>query len=463
MTKSRPSSSRPQSGPHRGQGGGKTPANRPANPRRLALLVLDQVFQENRPLDECLERQNGLNDLDPRDRALVRQLLGTTLRRLGQIDAILAQFLQKPPRNPDDVRLRQLLRLGAAQLLFLDIPDHAAVDTSVRLSLESGLGHTKGLVNAVLRRVATTGREMLALQDAARLNTPDWLWQSWGRFYGEDTARAIAAAHLIEPGLDITVRDVGKADDWAPLLEASLLPTGSIRRFGGGMVTELPGFAEGAWWVQDAAAALPARLLGDVRGKLIADLCAAPGGKTAQLAAAGAHVVAVDRSEKRLVRLHANMERLGLQADILQADLTVDDVDALTTKGPFDAILLDAPCSATGTIRRHPDVARLKKPADLANLIAIQRRLLNSACDWVKPGGMVVYCTCSLEPAEGEQQIERLLRDRPDIRRVPITANDMPGLDGLVNTSGDLRCTPGAWPDQGGLDGFFAARLRRAD
>ena len=430
------------------------------HPRRLALSVLDQVLREYRPLDECLERQTDLHQLEPRDRGLVRQLLGTTLRRLGQIDTILMEFLKKPARNNDDLRLRHLLRLGAAQLLFLNIPDHAAVDTAVRLSLESGLGHTKGLVNAVLRRVATTGREMLADQDAARLNTPDWLWQSWSRFYGEPTARLIAESQMIEPGLDITLRDPATADHWAPLLEATILPTGSLRRFGGGMVTELPGFAEGAWWVQDAAAAIPARLLGDVHGKLIADLCAAPGGKTAQLAAAGADVVAVDRSEKRLIRLHANLERLGLSATILNTDLSLEDVTALQNKGPFDAILLDAPCSATGTIRRHPDVAWLKKPADLANLIQIQSKLLNRAFDWVKPGGTVVYCTCSLEPAEGEQQIERLLRDRPTIERMPITPDDVPGLEGLINAHGDLRCTPAAWSDQGSLDGFFAARLR---
>lgn len=428
--------------------------------RMVALAILDQVLRAQRPLDETLERQADFDALAPRDRALVRQLVGTCLRRLGQIDAIIGQFLSRPAKKPDDIRLRHIIRLGAAQLLFLNVPDHAAVDTSVRLAVASGLAHARGVVNAVLRRIASFGPEMLAAQDAPHLNTPAWLWQEWVAAYGPEQARQIAAAHMIEPGLDITLRAPDNSTDWLTPLNAQMLPTGSLRRFDGGLIPELLGFQEGHWWIQDAAAAIPARLFGDVGGLKIADLCAAPGGKTAQLAAAGAHVVAVDRSEKRLERLRSNLKRLDLSAEVLAVDLD-GDVTALLAQGPFDGILLDAPCSATGTIRRHPDVALLKRPEDIASLVAIQARLLRRACDWLKPGGLLIYCTCSLEPAEGEHQIAALLQDRTDMVRIPVPQNQISGLDGLVNGLGDIRCTPALWPDQGGLDGFFAARLRR--
>lgn len=440
------------------------PRHRPSRERpvsrQIAFDILDQVLRGQRPLDEVMDRHDALHALSGRDRALVRQLLGTTLRRLGQIDALIESFLSKPARKPDDIRLRHILRLGAAQLLFLNIPDHAAVDTAVRLCHEVGLGHVKGVVNAVLRRVATLGPDMLTQQDAVQHNTPQWLWQSWHDGYGPDMCRAIASGHSLEPALDLSLRDPSQIGLWAEKLDAIVLPTGSLRRAGGGLVPELPGFDSGDWWVQDAAAALPARLLGDVCGKKIADLCAAPGGKTAQLAAAGAQVVAVDRSEKRLDRLRQNLDRLTLSAHVLAVDLQ-GNVDALLAEGPFDAILLDAPCSATGTIRRHPDVAWLKKPEDVVKLAAIQGELLNRACDWLKPGGVLVYCTCSLEAAEGENQIAQLLAQRNDMCRIPVTEDEIPGIGGLVNAAGDIRCTPAAWAEFGGLDGFFAARLGR--
>src|SRR5512139_515376 len=285
--------------------------------RHAALDMLVACLDKGQPLDDALARHKGFANLDPRDRAFVRLLLATTLRRLGEIEEVLGVLIERPLEGANATG-RQVLRLGAAQLLFLGTPPHAAVDTSVRLVVDAGLPHLKGLANAVLRRVAREGLALLGDRDPARLNTPQWLWQSWSDAYGEETTRAIAAAHLIEAPLDLTPRS--DAEFWAGQLEGDVLPTGTIRREGGGNVTELPGFAEGAWWVQDAAATLPVRLLGDVSGKSVADLCAAPGGKTLQLAAAGAHVTAVDISARRMARVSENLARAGLSAELVTAD-----------------------------------------------------------------------------------------------------------------------------------------------
>ena len=295
--------------------------------------------------------------LDPRDRAFVRLLLATTLRRLGEIDEVLAGMIERPLEGANAAG-RQVLRLGAAQLLFLGTPAHAAVDTSVGLVVEAGLPHLKGLANAVLRRIAREGVTLLGDRDPARLNTPKWLWQSWTEAYGEEATRAIAAAHLIEAPLDLTPRS--DAEFWAGRMEGELLATGTIRRAAGGAITDLPGFAEGAWWVQDAAATLPVRLLGDVAGKRVADLCAAPGGKTLQLCAAGAQVTAVDISARRMARVSENLVRAGFAAQLVTADAS-----KWTPAEKFDAILIDAPCSGTGTLRRHPDIAWLKDKEDV--------------------------------------------------------------------------------------------------
>jgi 16S rRNA (cytosine967-C5)-methyltransferase len=420
--------------------------------RILALELLESVLRRHQPLDEALEQHAGLDRLDTRDRAFVRLLVATVLRRLGQIDGLLMGLLARGAATKGDVL--DILRLGAAQLLFLETPAHAAVDTAVELAVARGQAHAKGMVNAVLRRVAQEGAAVLAAQDAGRLNTPDWLWLAWRTAYGTARTRAIVEAHLAEPPLDISVK--ADAAGWAGRLDARLLPTGSLRRPAGGMISELPGFADGAWWVQDAAAALPARLLGDVAGRRVVDLCAAPGGKTAQLAAAGALVTAVDRSARRLERLTHNLTRLGLAAEAVAADAAAWMPDA-----PADAVLLDAPCTATGTIRRHPDVQRLKTPDEVGRLVGVQRRMLNRALAMVRPGGLVVYCTCSLQPEEGEQQVEAVLAGRTDVERVPVTAGDIGGQAGLLTAAGDVRTTPGDWPELGGLDGFFVARLRR--
>jgi len=421
--------------------------------RRVALDLLVSCLDKGQPLDDALARHQGFAGLDPRDRAFVRLLLATTLRRLGEIDEVLGFLIERPLDGANAAGL-QVLRLGAAQLLFLGTPPHAAVDTSVRLVVDAGLPHLKGLANAVLRRVSRDGAALLGDRDPARLNTPQWLWQSWIESYGEDATRAIAAAHLIEAPLDLTPRS--NAEFWAGRLEGEVLPTGTIRREGGGNVTELPGFAEGAWWVQDAAATLPVRLLGDVAGKRVADLCAAPGGKTLQLAAAGATVTAVDISARRMVRVGENLARAGLSAELVTAD-----AGKWVTDATFDAILLDAPCSGTGTLRRHPDIAWLKDEEDVGRLTLTQDRLLVRAAELLKPGGTLVYAVCSLQEDEGLARVEALLVRDKRLQRVPVQPAELPGIADAITPAGDVRTLPSMWPERHGMDGFYMARLSR--
>jgi 16S rRNA (cytosine967-C5)-methyltransferase len=428
--------------------------------RRIAADILDGVLRRGRPLDEQLDGRGahvGLAQLAERDRALVRRLVASVLRRLGSLRHVVGSFLDRGvPR--DAPRAETALLIGAAQILLLGGPAHAAVDLSVRLvQADRHAARYAGLINAVLRRIAREGATRFAALDLA-LDTPAWLMQRWSEAYGPDTARAIATANAIEPALDLSVKH--DAAEWAGKLRGRVLPTGSVRTLPHGPVPQMPGFDEGAWWVQDAAAALPARLLGNVAGLSVADLCAAPGGKTLQLASAGARVTAIDRSEPRLGRVRDNLQRCRLAAEVVAADA------AEWSGGPFDAVLVDAPCSSTGTIRRHPDIAWLKRAADLTALTALQRRLLERAIGLTRPGGTIVFCTCSLEPEEGEQMIAGLLADHPGVRRSPISPSEINGLDGdLITPAGELRTLPSHWPDPdprfAGLDGFYAARLER--
>jgi 16S rRNA (cytosine967-C5)-methyltransferase len=441
----------------------KAPGKQSADPpglavRRIAADIIDGVLRRRRPLDEQLEGSGahpGLAGLPDRDRALTRALVAVVLRRLGSLRHLLDQLLERG--SPKDApRVETALLIGAAQILFLDVPDHAAVDLAVRLvQADRNSTHFTGLVNAVLRRLTREGATRLAELDATTLDTPRWLLQRWIGAYGEPTARAIAAANANEPALDLTVKS--DAALWAERLGGWILPTGSVRLTAHGNVTGLPGFAEGAWWVQDAAAALPVRLLGDVAGLRVADLCAAPGGKTAQLAAAGAKVTAVDRSPARLARLAENLKRLSLSAELVCADATEWDA------APFDAVLVDAPCSSTGTIRRHPDVPWLKQPADIEKLAGLQRRLIERAEVLTKAGGTLVYCTCSLEGEEGEAIVNGLLAYEQGLRRAPVHAAELYGRSEFVTEQGDLRTLPCHLPDpdprRAGLDGFYAARL----
>jgi 16S rRNA (cytosine967-C5)-methyltransferase len=421
------------------------------NARIVALDLVGAVLRRRRPLDDAIEDSAAVRGLSARDRAFARLLVATVLRRLGQIDALIDRCLNMP-LAPRAAVVHDILRLGVAQLLFLRTPAHAAVATSVDLAQSRSFLSHKGLVNAVLRRLSVEGEQLAQAQDAARLNTPDWLWHSWSRTYGEATARAIAAAHLKEAPLDLTLR--ADADGWCSRLEATLLPTGTLRRSPGGSIALLPGYAEGVWWVQDAAAALPARLFGDIKGAEVVDLCAAPGGKTAQLAAAGAQVTAVDRSPRRLDRLVANFDRLGLPISAVAAD-------ALTWRPdrPIDAVLLDAPCTTTGAIRRHPDVPHLKLPEDVVRLSVVQDNLLWAAIEMLRPGGVLVYCTCSLEPAEGPQRIEALFEAGAPVARRPIAAQEIGVEPEWITKAGDLRTLPCHLAEYNGLDGFYSARL----
>ena len=419
--------------------------------RHVALDLIGAVLNRERPLDEAIDDSPPMAKLSLRDRAFARLLVATVLRRLGQIDALIGDCLANP-LPPRAAQVHDILRLGIAQLLFLHTPPHAAVATSVDLAQNRGFPAHKGLVNAVLRRLSVEGQGRVAAHDAPALNTPSWLWQSWKRHYGEETTRAIATAHLREAPLDLTLRT--NANGWCESLAATPLPTGTLRRAGGGAVSTLPGYAEGAWWVQDAAAALPARLFGDVAGLQVVDLCAAPGGKTAQLADAGAFVTAVDRSTRRLERLIANLKRLSLPAAAVAAD-------AMTWRPehPVDAVLLDAPCSATGAIRRHPDVPHLKRPADIARLATIQDRLLRAAVEMLRPGGTLVYCTCSLEPEEGPQRVEALLRSGAPVARRPVAPSEIDTPAEWLTEDGDLRTLPFHLAEYDGIDGFYGARL----
>lgn len=417
--------------------------------------MLDQVLSRHRPLDEALTLP-ALTALPANDRGLARLLAATALRRHGQIAALESLFLDRP--LPDSAaRARHLLAIGLVQLLFLQQPPHAAVDTVVGAAkAHRATARFAGLINAVLRRAGREGAALLARQDAARLNTPDWLWQRWTAAYGAETAAAIAKAHLEEAPLDLSLQSPADTDLWADRLAAERLPTGGLRRLAGGAVPELPGFEDGAWWVQDAAAALPAPLLGVGPGDRVVDLCAAPGGKTAQLAAAGAEVVAVDRAAARLDRLRENLRRLRLTAETVTADATAWQPDS-----PVDAVLVDAPCSATGTIRRHPDIPHLKRPEDLIGLAKTQATILSNAARMLKPGGRLVFCTCSLEPEEGERIAAAALAGDLPLIPDPIGAGEVGGLAEIVKADGTVRTHPGLSFPFGRLDGFHIARFRR--
>ena len=429
--------------------------------RRIAADVLDGVLHKHRTLDDQLDgaaAHPGLKTLADRDRALMRKLVATILRRLGTLGHLLSRLLDRGIPT-DAPRAQSALLIGAAQILWMDVPDHAAVDLSVRL-VQSDRRAAKyaGLVNAVLRRCAREGPSLVDDVKSEILDIPPWLHKRWIAHYGEATARAMALALAHEPSLDITVKS--DAAQWASRLHGESLPTGTVRTLLQGSVTNLPGFAEGEWWVQDAAAALPARLFGDIKGKTIVDFCAAPGGKTAQLALAGARVIALDRSPGRTARLRDNLARLRLHAEAVVTDAVEWQGDAV---GAIDGVLVDAPCTSTGTIRRHPDVAWLRQEADLAALTTLQKRLLQRAVALLRPGGTLVYCTCSLEPEEGEAAISTLLAAEPSLRRVPVDPSEVGGLAEIINPEGDLRTLPCHMPHSdprlGGLDGFYAARL----
>lgn len=426
--------------------------------RDVAVSALFSVFVEKRAFDDVFNKAAATRHLEPRDRAFARMIAATVLRHHGELRAIIGRFLEKPlPEHQG--RLEQILLAAAAQLVFLQTPPHAAISLAVdQCRTDSSARRFDKLTNAVLRRVSEQGRAMLPGLDAVALNIPAWLMARWEKAYGSDAARALAEASLQEAPLDLTVKSDPQL--WAEKLAGAVVGNGSVRLAGAGRIEELAGYDDGAWWVQDAAAALPVKMLGDISGKDVADLCAAPGGKTAQLAAAGAHVVAVDKSPGRLNRLKENLQRLRLQAETFVADAA-----EFAPGRAFDHILIDAPCTATGTIRRHPDILILKRDEDVAALAALQARVLMRAAQALKPGGTLVYCTCSLEPEEGRDQITRFLAANPDFAHVPVTASATGFDPSWLTADGDLRTLPSHIrdlpPGMRGLDGFYAAKLTR--
>jgi 16S rRNA (cytosine967-C5)-methyltransferase len=431
--------------------------------RDLAHRLVAGVLIDQRPFEQVLadhaDRPKAVA-LAPRDRAFARVLATTVLRRQGELEHALSTFLERPlPKEAGYVRA--ILLTGAAQLICLGTPPHAAVDMAVEATRRvRGGARFANLTNAILRRVAKDGAALLQDKDRAALNVPDWLRQRWRAAYGEDLSRRIAQASLREAALDVSLKPGADTAFWAARLGGRVLPTGSIRLIPQGRIEDMPDYAGGAWWVQDAAAALVARVAGEVAGRTVADVCAAPGGKTAGLAAAGATVTAVDVSPKRLDRLRANLQRLGLSAEVVAADAA-----SWAPERTFDAVLLDAPCTATGTIRRHPDILRLKRPEDVDRMASLQRTLLTNASRLVRPGGILIYSTCSLEPEEGEHQIAAFLGSRPDFTRVPIAATELSAEPSWVTAAGDLRTLPCHLqlesPELSGIDGFYVARLQR--
>jgi 16S rRNA (cytosine967-C5)-methyltransferase len=429
--------------------------------REVVVACLTSILERGRPLDDAFDAAAGkFGTLESRDRAFARLVVMTVLRRKGELQAVVASFIEKP-LPADSGTLWPILLSASAQLLMLDTPPHAAISLAVDQCRDDRKAHRfDKLANAVLRRVSTSGKDVLAGVDPVTANVPPWLLGRWTETYGETLAREIAAASLTEAALDLSVKSDPEA--WATRFGGIVLPTGTvrIRRAGAGRIEEIPGYADGAWWVQDAAATLPARLLGPVSARRVADLCAAPGGKTAELAMAGAKVTAVDHSPARLARLRENLARLSLDADVVEADVLTWEPGS-----EFDAVLLDAPCSATGTIRRHPDILHLRRKDDTSQRVALQQRLLDRAARLVAAGGVLVYCTCSLEPEEGEAQVARFLESHPGFARVPVAPGEA-GIDASwVTPAGDLRTLPCHFarpePELSGLDGFYAARLQR--
>ncbi|MBX5221045.1 RsmB/NOP family class I SAM-dependent RNA methyltransferase [Rhizobium sp. NLR8a] len=442
--------------------GRSAPAKPGLQTRAAAAKILAAVVDRKLSLDGALDHEHGnpaYKALGESDRALVRAILNTTLRHLPRIDAAIASLLESP--LPEGARaLHHVLAIAAAQILYLDVPDHSAVDLAVeQANLDPRNRRFAKLVNAVLRRLGREKDEVL--EKIGKVPPmPGWFLARLEKAYGRDAALAIAQSQLEPAAIDLTVKS--DAEAWAKKLNGVALPTGGVRlaAFDGG-IPSLEGFDDGAWWVQDAAASIPARLFGDLSGKRAADLCAAPGGKTAQLILAGGAVTALDQSESRLRRLRSNLDRLGLNAETVATDLTTFK----PTEG-FDAILLDAPCSSTGTTRRHPDVLWTKGPDDIARLAALQERLLRHALTLLKPGGTLVFSNCSLDPAEGEEVVARVVSNTDAIERVPISAGDWPGLEAAITPLGEFRTLPTMlkMPDgiASGLDGFYAVMLRRA-
>ena len=413
--------------------------------RRSAIYLLDQVLGERRLMSELIG-SGTLDRLPAEDRARAQRLALDTLRGLERADRLLQKHLRKKP----SLTVQNALRVGTVELCQGGAA-HGVVNAMVQIiGADKRNGQLKGLVNAVLRKIAADGPEAWGKLREPRL--PKWLRRPLVDAWGSDAVAGMEAAHFLGAPLDITPK--AEAGAVAEALEATILPTGTLRLPSAGQVTALAGYESGDWWIQDAAAALPARILAPQPGEVVLDMCAAPGGKTMQLASSGATVTAVDDSSSRLGRLHENLERTGLTA-------AVDVSSALEHQGSYDAILLDAPCSATGTIRRHPDLPFAKDGSEFGDLIELQSKMLDHMWSLLKPGGRLVFCTCSLLPDEGEVQIEEALARHPDMQ-VERNALNLPGVSpDWITPEGGLRLRPDYWADKGGMDGFYIAVMRK--
>lgn len=414
-----------------------------SSPRRVAHQMLDRITGEGRLMSELLAA-GALDRLEPADRARAQRLALDTLRGLERADRLLERHLRKNP----PLSVRNMLRLATVEIC-MGGDAHGVVNEAVAIvGQDKRTGALKGMVNAVLRKIAAEGPAAWVKLRVPRL--PKWLRAPLVEAYGAPAVAAMEAVHFATPPLDLTPR--GPATEVAAAVGGVVLPTGSVRLGAAGQVTSLPGYDSGDWWVQDAAAALPVKLLGDVAGLRVLDMCAAPGGKTLQLAAAGAQVTALDQSAARLERVSENLARVGLSAEVVCGD-------ALEHDGQYDAILLDAPCSATGTIRRHPDLPHGKTGDGIGDLIALQAEMLDHALDLLPPGGRVVFCTCSLLPDEGEVQVDDALERHPGLRVLPAA------FEGLetewISSEGGLRLRPDHWAARGGMDGFYMALLQK--
>ncbi|MBV9330165.1 MAG: RsmB/NOP family class I SAM-dependent RNA methyltransferase [Alphaproteobacteria bacterium] len=418
--------------------------------RRAAQSILAAVLRRRRPPDY----DAALKNLPPRDAGFARAIVQETLRRFGQLESLIRRYVARMPPPHRSGATFEILLTACCEFLFLGVPAHAAVDAANRTAREDKNGaHFRPLINAVLRRITEEGEGALKSQDAVRLNVPDWLWQRWSSTFGELLAREIAASHLRMPPLDLVLRF--PSDDTQAIPQGLRIFDNVLRVFDAGRIANLPGY-DGRWWVQDAAASLPVRLLGDVNGKQVMDLCAAPGGKTLQLAARGAEVVAVDRDSTRLSRMRDNLQRIGLEATLVDVDLR-----DFAPAEPCGLVLLDAPCSATGTIRRHPELPWIKSADDVNACVSGVVELLDRAAALTAPGGILVYSVCSLEPEEGREQIDAFLAARADFARIPISAREVFNLEEAVTPDGDVRTLPCHLADRGGMDGFYIARLKR--
>ena len=416
--------------------------------RKAALAMLSGVLRQKRSLDSQFDAMRGL---DARDAGFARALASGTLRHMGILEAVVRKYVPKAPPAHKAGATSEILLLGVCELLILETPAHAAVDAANLLASADGNAvHFKPLINAVLRQVTRDGDTALAGLDLARLSLPDWLWHRWRKQYGEETVRRIAEAQQMPPPLDIVLKEPDSSfPDSTPLL-------GSVRRIAeASRIDMLKGFKTGDWWVQDVAATLPARLFGDVDGKRVIDLCAAPGGKTMQLAAAGAQVLSVDIEPSRLQFLKENLIRTRLSAQMIESDAR-----DLRARAPL--VLIDAPCTATGTIRRHPDLPWIKGAEDVTQAAAKAYEILESGAEMVSQDGLLVFAVCSLEREEGEDQIRTFLASHPDFARQPILPGEVFGHAEWITDKGDLRTLPCHLVDQGGMDGFYVARLRRS-